>query len=412
MKKLIKAISAVAVISLLAAPAMAATEWNFGGSLQYKTFWTERDYGKYSGEDLQGGGASLKNDGILDWSTQGDTNISMEMVSDHLTGYIELEYDFDENKVKTKKYWGQYNFTNNFNILIGQTDPLFIQEISRQVAYDNMNLNGLGTSNSDTLPMIALGYKGFTFALAKPVSKAESFLEANNRGFGLLPQGPFEATYDLDTFMPQLQASYAYEADTWRIKLAGAYANTRIKKFSYYDTSTLATYDFRGSKTIHSWLFGIDGQVFFGPLSLGGAVSFGQNWETAGWNEFELNLGHALINPNPATMTSPRVSYKVKDSNTLMLAVTGGYQLTERLYFEAGAGYRRDDNDMFEDANQSWTVYLQAAYEVAPGFSIIPEVGYIDYGDNTGFKWAGTRAHDTKSQGYEWYAGAQWRMDF
>lgn len=400
-----QAAAAAAFVCILAAPVMAATQWNFTGSLQYKTFWNERDFGSNSGQDLQGGGADLKNDGKLDWSTQSDSYIGMEMASDHLEGYIEMQWDFDDNKVVTNYYWGKYNFNENFSILIGQTDPLFIQEISNQVIYDNMNLNSLGTANSDTLPMIALAYQGFTFAMAKPVTNDGDMLEAANRGYNMINMVPSEYAYNLDTFMPQLQASYAYEADTWRIKFAGAYANARIKKFSIDDGTTI--YDLRGSKTVHSWLLGMDGQVFFGPLTLGAAVSYGENWETAGWNESELALGHALIKPNVGA-----TSYKIKDTNTLMLSMTAGYQLTEALYFEGGAGYRRDDNNMFEDANNSFAVYLQAVYQVAPGFSIIPEIGYIDYGDNTGFKWAGRKSGDTKSLGNEWYAGAQWRLDF
>lgn len=402
MKKIMQTAAAAAVVCMLAAPALAATQWNFGASLQYNTFWNERDFGRTGGEDLQGGGAGLKSDGRLDWSTSGDSTIFMEMASDHLEGYIEMKWDTEENKVTTSAYWGKYNFNEDFNILLGQTDPLYIQEISNQVIYDNMNMNSIGTANSDTLPMIALGYKGFTFAMAKPVTNQEGMIDLNSASYEPVIGTPLDLTYDLDTFMPQLQASYAYEADVWRIKLAGAYANTKIKKLEDATIGSL-----RGSKTIHSWLLGMDGQVYFGPLTLGAAVSYGQNWETAGWNESELALGHALIKPN-AGLTS----YKISDTNTLMLSAVAGYQLTEALYFEGGVGYRRDDNNMFEDANDTFAAYLQAVYTVAPGFSIIPEIGYIDYGDNTGFKWAGTKSGDKKSLGYEWYAGAQWRMDF
>lgn len=403
MKKMMQTAAAAAMVCMLAAPALAATQWSFTGSLQYKTFWNERDFGRAGGEDLQGGGAGLKSDGKLDWTTQGDSFIGMEMVSDHLEGYIEMRWDTEENKVTTNYYWGKYNFNEDFSILIGQTDPLYIQEISNQVIYDNMNLNSLGTSNSDTLPMIALAYRGFTLGLAKPVTNDEGMIDTNSAFYEnpLLVGGPLDLTYDLDTFMPQLHASYAYEADTWRIKFAGAYANAKIKKL---EDATIGT--MRGSKTIHSWLLGMDGQVYFGPLTLGAAISYGENWETAGWNESELGLGHALIRP----MASG--SFKIKDTNTLMLALVAGYQLTEELYFEGGAGYRRDDNDMFAKANTSWNAYVQAVYEVAPGFSIIPEIGYIDYGDNVGFKLAGTRYGDKHSFGYEWYAGAQWRLDF
>lgn len=39
MKKIILAVAAVAVIGMVAAPAMAATQWNFGASLRYLNFW-------------------------------------------------------------------------------------------------------------------------------------------------------------------------------------------------------------------------------------------------------------------------------------------------------------------------------------------------------------------------------------
>lgn len=401
MKKLVKVVGTAVLVSMLAAPAMAATEWNFGATLQYKTFWTERDWGKVGGEDIEGGGKRLGNDGYLDWTTQGDSNIRMYMRSDYLEGYIELEYDTDKNKIKTKQYWGQYNFNENFSILIGQTDPLFMQEISNQVAYDNANLNSIGTANADTLPMIALSCKGFTFALAQPKQNSKNMLDMNKAFYNMFA-GPSLAgvTYDRDTFMPQLHASYAYEADEWRIKFAGAFASTRYKNIMD------GTVDL-GSKTVNSWIAGMDGKIFFGPLSLGAAISYGANWELAGWNESEYALAYPLFKPNASGN-----SIKIKDTYTLMASLVGAYQLTEALGFEAGVGYRRDDNDMFDKANSTWTAYLQAVYEVADGFTLTPEIGYINYGDNTGGKWGGSAVKGNQDQGYEWYAGMQWRMDF
>lgn len=398
MKMIIRAALAVALVSMLAAPAMAATEWNFGASLQYKTFWTERDYGDSEGDDLENGGKALDNDGYLDWTTQGDSSIFMEMRSDYLEGYIELQYDVDEG-VLTNYYWGKYNFNENFSILIGQTDPLFIQEISNQVAYDNANLNGIGTANSDTLPMIALAYKGFTFALAKPVQNSEEMLEFNEEFYANM-SGPSltGVEYDRDTFMPQLHASYDYEADTWRIKFGGAFAMTRYTDIELGGVNL-------GDETITSWLAGIDGQVFFGPLSLGAAVSYGANWDAVGWNE--MGIAYPLFKMNAAGD-----SISVKNTNTLMLSLVAGYQLTEALGFEAGAGYRRDDNTMFDKASNTWTVYLQAAYEIADGFTVTPEIGYINYGKTTGGKWNGITEKGNEKYGYEWYAGMQWKMDF
>lgn len=118
MKKLIWGLAAMAALTMLAAPAIAATQWNFGASLRYATFWTEQDAGK-------GGGAGLDQDGLLDWSTQGNSNIQMHMQSDNLEGYIELEWDFDDNKVTTSQYWGKYRFGNGAYIAIGQQEQLF-----------------------------------------------------------------------------------------------------------------------------------------------------------------------------------------------------------------------------------------------------------------------------------------------
>jgi hypothetical protein len=39
---------------------------------------------------------------------------------------------------------------------------------------------------------------------------------------------------------------------------------------------------------------------------------------------------------------------------------------------------------------------------MAPGVNIIPEVGYVDKMDNA----AGV------DEGYQWYAGAKWQIDF
>jgi hypothetical protein len=45
---------------------------------------------------------------------------------------------------------------------------------------------------------------------------------------------------------------------------------------------------------------------------------------------------------------------------------------------------------------------VQAMITLAPGVFLCPEIGYIDYMDN--------RAGD--DEGYKWYAGAKWQIDF
>lgn len=424
MNRFAKALTGAVLVSMLAAPAWAATQWSFSGSLMYKTFWTERDYGKFKGEDLQGGGAELKSDGVLDWSTQGDSTISMEMRSDHLEGYIEMNYDFEENSLTTSQYWGKYNFSHEGAILIGQTEHLFRQFISNQVAFDNINLNGIGTAYAETSPMIALQYGGFTFALVKPNNNLDGMFDnAMGRIEGQVdmsgwvpPPGTFidgGMYYDMDTYMPQIQASYEYTADAWRIKLAGGYANFKVKKlteWSQYNNGGVIDeyFEYAENKTVHSWIIGLDGDINFGPLTLGAAASVGQNWGMAGWNETDFSIGsYTLLN----------MAGKFKDTTSVMASIVAAYRLTEALGFEAGLGYRYDNNPVFDKASHSWGVYLQADYAVADGFYIMPEIGFIDCGDFVGNdKWVNAtedyRVKGGTSEGYLWYAGVQWKMDF
>lgn len=86
-----------------------------------------------------------------------------------------------------------------------------------------------------------------------------------------------------------------------------------------------------------------------------------------------------------------------------MLSLTVAYQLTEALRFETGIGYRYNHNKYFAADSKLWNVYLQAAYTVAKGFTVIPEIGYLDFGKHI---------DDGKNAGSLWYAGIQWRMDF
>ena len=52
--------------------------------------------------------------------------------------------------------------------------------------------------------------------------------------------------------------------------------------------------------------------------------------------------------------------------------------------------------------DELWAAYLQAMITMAPGVYLCPEVGYYDYMDGT----------NGDSQGYQWYVGAKWQIDF
>lgn len=396
MKKIILAVAAVAVIGMVAAPAMAATQWNFGASLRYLTFWDQVNFGKTKRTDIQGGGASVKNDHLLDWGTAGNSRIKMFMKSDSLEGFIEMGWDFDGNKVTAREYWGKYKFNDMAYIQIGQSHQLFnTPGFSNQVWGGNdIGMHGIGVSFNPPTPKIILGYGGFSFAMAQPFSGNLTGDTGKLAGYG--------AVADIDTYLPQLQASYQYRADTWRVKLSGAYQHTKLNKIQ--DSTTFAK--IANSKNINSWLVALDGNINFGPLYLAGTASVGQNWADAQWNSDRGGLRNSLAKSKPMTSFGVTVDgNKLKNTTSVMGALIAGYRLTEALRFEAGVGYRYDDNNAWDKNSSMLNAYIQAAYTVAPGFTITPEIGYIDM-----FKTVSTT--NAVDAGYMWYAGAKWQMDF
>lgn len=207
MRNMLLGVVVMAVSAMAVGSAMAATQWNFGGSLRYTTFWTERDAGKSRIADLEGGGAGLKSDGRLDWQTQGNSRIKMYMQADVVEGFIDLGYSVSGNMVKTREYWGRYNFNEKAFIAIGQQKQLFNQYISNQVWDGDLGMGGIGTAYQSARPKIVLGYAGFRFALGKPYS-GRSGLDASGGAVDGL------GVKDIDTYLPQLQANYEYTADT------------------------------------------------------------------------------------------------------------------------------------------------------------------------------------------------------
>lgn len=306
MRKWIMIFATFMVVSMLTASALAATEWSFSASLRYETFWNQVNYGDQKGPDLQKGGITdLSSDGKLAWGTRSNSRIKMNMKSDHLDGYIEMGYDVDSNTVTTREFWGKYKFNDMFSITMGKSPQLFTTAgLSGQVWCGDLGLHGLGTSFRAATPKITFNYGNFAFALAQPYSGV-------HRGTAAGVGGSL-GTYDRDLYLPALQASYHYRADTWRVKLAGAYLWQRLDNIS-----NLAGKD----DNIHSWLLSLDGNIHFGPLYLAGAVSAGQNWADAEWNTKSC-IAADYTNGKPLSTFGVQIhNNKLKSTTSAMVAV-------------------------------------------------------------------------------------------
>jgi hypothetical protein len=147
---------------------------------------------------------------------------------------------------------------------------------------------------------------------------------------------------------------------------------------------------------IYSYILGLEMGYEIGAAYIKAAGSWGQNWTNANWNSDDYtsnqNAGAALNGAGDDT----------KDCMSWQAALILGFKVSDTLLFEAGAGYCSDDNDAAKNDDNAWAGYLQAVVTLAPGVYIVPEVGYFDFMDNA----------DGEDEGYRWYAGAKWQIDF
>jgi hypothetical protein len=135
--------------------------------------------------------------------------------------------------------------------------------------------------------------------------------------------------------------------------------------------------------------------VNIGAFYLGGQFAYGINWSNANWANARTGTAGSFAIIDGADDT--------KDATSWTAMLVAGLKFTPTLKFEVGAGYRSDDPDVSGlDADEMWQIYGQAVITLAPGVYIIPEAGYLDKMDN----FAGN------DEGYQWYAGAKWQIDF
>lgn len=423
MKRLGLALISALISVMVSIPAGAATQWNFGGTLHYMTFWNQTHSGEAKTSDLQNGGGTLNRDGKLEWGTQANTSITVWMQADALDGFIEMWWDGAHNSLLTREYWGRYRVDDRISIIIGQQHQLYSSFISRQAGLSDLNMNGIGTAFRAPTPKIVLNYggaghpffrdSGLSFALVQP--ETDKPLEMFDRTPGSIWAG---ATADIDSALPQLQASYVRYADIWRIKIAGAYQQTKLRGID--NSISMPIMIEKKKQTIPSWLLTMDGDIALGPLWLAANVSLGQNWGNAGLmnsergatlGSFHYNQGVNTFAFNLQDIASghfdifdiAKAKGKWKNTTSWMVGAVAAYHINDALRLELGAGFRHDDNDIYATPHKLWNIYLQAAYTVTAGFEIVPEIGYLNRGQSP---------IDETDAGYLWYGGVQWNMHF
>lgn len=366
MKKLIAVFAAL----LLAAPALAA-DWSFYGSQRMQTFYIYDDFGDstVAGDD---------SDWQLRWDFQNNSRLGARVKADNVSGLIELAMRADgrgtggDQAVNTRRAVGFWKFSDNATLKVGKDYSPVSRFISGQVFDDDNGLLGNGNFYGRRPAMLGLTLGAFDIALLT------NALETT----GIAPAGS-----DPDWNLPKLEASYLMKFGTFDLRPFGG-----VQYFKVDQGASALTDDL----DIWSYVIGIDSMINIGAFYIAPQIAYGQNWANAGWGNGRWGATYARASLNGTDDTN--------DAKSLSAMLVAGLKFTDTLQFEAGIGYRNDDADVsgVDDA-VAWETYLQAVITLAKGVYLVPEIGYIDFGDDP---------VDDDNVGYRWYAGAKWQINF
>jgi hypothetical protein len=371
MKRLIAALAVV----MLAAPALAA-DWSFYGSQRMSTFYQYTDYGSANQP-----GSGEQDDWGLIWDFQTNSRLGAKVKADKVNGQIELALkgtDGGDLGVATRLAFGVWNFSDNAALKVGKDYSPVTQNISNQVFNFDDDMEGSGTFHGRRPGGLTLILGDLQVALlTNPLKTSE---------------GQFPANSDPDYNFPKIEASYTLKLDTFQIVPFGGFNYFRIS-----DTpATRAAGTLTDDADIVSYVGGLTVRANLGAFYASAVGAYGQNWSNANWKN-----GYNNVTSSQATLKNSGGS--TNDATSYMLGLVCGLTVSDRLKFEVGAGYRNDDPDTpGSDNDDFWQGYVQAVVTLAPGVYLIPEVGYQDFMDGA----------DGQNQGYDWYAGAKWQIDF
>jgi hypothetical protein len=376
MKKLI----VVLAVLMFAVPALAA-DWSFYGSQRIGTWYTEREYpgnsSAYGGND----------DAATQMYFQGNSRLGAKVKADKVTGQIELALgtggDGGDTAVSTRRAYGVWKVSDFTSFKVGKDYSPTTDFISNQWFNADNDLLGEGNFYGRRPAGLTLILGNFELAALVPTYGADLNTTANG------VNGATGAT-DPDSYIPRFEASYMAKLGAGYIKPFGG--------FQYYTVKPGGSAVLTDDVDVWSWVAGLSTSWNIGAFTVGGQLSYGMN---------EGNVQGWSTGSNARTVSSAYLDGgdDIKDVYTLQALLVAALKFTDTLRFEAGFGFRQDNADGapgFSQKDELWVTYLQALITMAPGVYLAPEVGYYDYLDGV----------NGDSQGYQWYVGAKWQIDF
>lgn len=340
MKKLI--IVAIAAVAMFASSAYAA-DWDFYGSARIWTFST----------DVEENGTS-DSDRNTNWELSPYSRIGANVkVSDEIRG--RFEYGTSGGNANIRLLYGVWNFGSG-ELYIGQDyKPVHIA-YSNQV-YDGLGLGGFGDAYRGRSAQLKLVFGEFQIALIEPF--ADDAAVAGSVG-------------DVEVTLPQIQARYTFRFDNGSARVAAGYNTFEID-----------------DEDVNSYVIAGGADFSFGALRLAGSIAYGQNSEAI--------IDIDTKGDDDTDGMAAFVGGDLKDNETLGFNLIIGYTINDMLSIEAGYGWIEQELDDGDD-DEAASYYVQMPIVLAPGVTVTPEVGIIDYDEN--------------GQDEATYFGAHWQINF
>lgn len=404
MKKLMIVLFAALLLVAFSVPAMAQlsgspTQWGFYGSARMFTGYVDKDAATPSG--LLGAPGNARavgavggfDDSDVVWQIQDNSRFGVNVSAGNITGQVEMGMDapgdsFESTRIRILK--GAWNFGSGVLMLGQDYTPLFFP-VSDQcgIIGGDCGLIFWGALYVGRVPQIRLTMGGFQFAALSPSRAGSGGAPAHAYtpapGSALVSAGGDVAEFD--TNFPELEASYTFNLGPAALFIGGG----------YHTHTQVNTTD--NEEDVDAWVVAAGVKSAFGPFYINALLSYSQNPGDYGITQDIL----------PALQRATFVGGVLNDADSFQGVLVVGFKITDMMKIEGGIGYTSNELDVdagvtAEEATMAY--YLQLAYSPVKNVFIVPEIGFIDYGD---LEISGEPDEDL---GSAWYLGIKWQINF
>lgn len=357
----------VAILTIQTIPLMAA-EWEISGSVRFLTQYTKTEAeASETGSDIED----------LIWDLQTNSRLSFQAWSGEdaraETGgtYGRIQFGAgDDAQVRLRLFYGEWYFRPQCKLTVGKHYPPLNYFLSNQVGFGDYNLVPFGGVYTGRHPMLRLRFGSFPDTFDIGIIQTST----NTRRLG----APFD--FETRSTIPRLEVSWGQTLGPLWFDIGAGYNTFEIKDTSSGNGTRIDSYVFTAALT---------GE--YGPFFFNSSVYFGQNLKNYG---FPVR-GDSFAHWNTDTDS-------IADADGYGYIAVAGYRYRDLLRFEAGYGYAANDPGFPADAQTDdvQSYYLQVLIPIASQFFIVPEIGKIDYKQDS----AGN------DQGAETYAVIKWQI--